>query len=83
MAQAEIKNAGSPYSILSYPEEFWRKLEPALREQDFQLRSRYQPGWTPSWNGTNKDPRDCDDGPPRSPVSSFAIESQRYAQLFF
>ncbi|THH31343.1 hypothetical protein EUX98_g2857 [Antrodiella citrinella] len=56
------------YETLSIPEQEWCKFQPYLRAHDLELRSRYQPGWIPSWKGTNKNPRDCDDGPPRSAV---------------
>lgn len=30
-------------------ERFWVELQPWLRDAGYELRPRYQPGWTPSW----------------------------------
>ncbi|KZW01203.1 hypothetical protein EXIGLDRAFT_745199 [Exidia glandulosa HHB12029] len=32
-------------------EETWVSLQPFLLEQGYSLRARFQPDWTPSWNG--------------------------------
>ncbi|KIK55697.1 hypothetical protein GYMLUDRAFT_47653 [Collybiopsis luxurians FD-317 M1] len=39
---------------LGEDEEFWRDHYDWLKEKGYQLRPRYQPGWSPSWKGTTK-----------------------------
>ncbi|KAI0077828.1 hypothetical protein K474DRAFT_1674582 [Panus rudis PR-1116 ss-1] len=39
----------------------WRDRAIYLRERGYILRPRYQPGWTPSWRNTNRDPDFCED----------------------
>ncbi|KAJ8509192.1 hypothetical protein ONZ45_g8610 [Pleurotus djamor] len=43
-------------------EVFWRDNYEWLLEQGYKLRSRYQPSWTPSWEGTTKEYFECEDG---------------------
>lgn len=47
---------------LSGSELFWRDHYEWLLEKGYQLRSRYQPDWKPSWEGTKKAWYDCPDG---------------------
>jgi hypothetical protein len=42
-------------------EVFWRDHQPWLLDQGYTLRQRYHPDWKPSWEGTKKDPDDCED----------------------
>uniref|UniRef100_A0A0W0FRD8 Protein kinase domain-containing protein n=1 Tax=Moniliophthora roreri TaxID=221103 RepID=A0A0W0FRD8_MONRR len=42
---------------------FWRDHKEWLEEHGYILRSRYHPGWKPSWTGTKKAPYKCEDGP--------------------
>jgi len=39
----------------------WRDREPYLQRKGYRLRSRYGPGWKPSWLGTNRVPDFCED----------------------
>ncbi|KAA1478175.1 hypothetical protein DENSPDRAFT_787723 [Dentipellis sp. KUC8613] len=38
----------SPYFLTS-AEKWWRDRQPMLEARGYMLRSRYRPGWTPSW----------------------------------
>ena len=42
-------------------EEWWRDHYDFLRSKGYELRPRYQPGWTPSWLGTDKVILLCED----------------------
>jgi hypothetical protein len=53
-------------------EEIWRDRYLFLLDHGLELRSRYRPGWTPSWLGTNLDPEDCEDSKKKT-VSFFAL----------
>ncbi|CUA76244.1 hypothetical protein RSOLAG22IIIB_12148 [Rhizoctonia solani] len=46
---------------LSANEKLWLKHQPYLLEKGYQLRPRYRPGWVRSWEGTNRNPRACED----------------------
>jgi|SRR5712672_776095 len=35
-------------------EKWWVERQEALERAGYLLRSRYRPGWEPSWAGTNK-----------------------------
>ncbi|KAI0077842.1 hypothetical protein K474DRAFT_1707023 [Panus rudis PR-1116 ss-1] len=39
----------------------WRDRAAYLQGRGYVLRPRYQPGWTPSWINTNRDPHFCED----------------------
>jgi len=43
-------------------EAFWRENYQFLLDHGYQLRPRYSPDWVPSWIGTNKHPRNFEDG---------------------
>ncbi|KAJ6631577.1 hypothetical protein B0H10DRAFT_2159825 [Mycena sp. CBHHK59/15] len=43
-------------------ELFWHDHCEWLKERGYLLRPRYQPGWVPSWIGTDKDSWNCEDG---------------------
>ncbi|KAJ7502449.1 kinase-like domain-containing protein [Mycena galericulata] len=49
---------------LNQLEIFWRNHQPWLKECGYMLRPRYRPDWVRSWQGTDKLPRRCEDGPP-------------------
>jgi hypothetical protein len=49
------------YSELATDEEIWRDRYSFLLGRGLELRTRYKPGWIPSWLGTNLDPDTCDD----------------------
>ncbi|KDN38113.1 hypothetical protein RSAG8_09709, partial [Rhizoctonia solani AG-8 WAC10335] len=46
---------------LSTNERQWVQHQPYLLEKGYQLRPRYRPGWVRSWEGTNRNPRVCED----------------------
>ncbi|KAK7691433.1 hypothetical protein QCA50_004832 [Cerrena zonata] len=48
------------WDLLSY-EVFWRERYDYLKNKGYLLRPRFQPGWIPSWLGTNRDPSFCED----------------------
>jgi hypothetical protein len=39
----------------------WRDRYSFFLSHGLELRPRFKPGWTPSWIGTNLDPRTCED----------------------
>jgi len=43
-------------------EHYWRDRQPWLQEHGYLLRARYRPDWKPSWEGTNKNYFQCEDG---------------------
>jgi hypothetical protein len=45
-------------------EYFWRDHYNWLLTRGYQLRRRYEPGWTGSWKGTKLKWDDCEDGQP-------------------
>ncbi|CEL61326.1 hypothetical protein RSOLAG1IB_09939 [Rhizoctonia solani AG-1 IB] len=55
---------------LSANEKLWVKYQPYLLEKGYQLRPRYHPGWVRSWEGTNRNPRACEDS---LTIASFKI----------
>ncbi|KAI0669469.1 kinase-like domain-containing protein [Trametes maxima] len=57
--QAELTRSGM-YDLI--PTEVpWKDRRRALEEKGYKLRARYQPGWEPSWMGTNLNPEFCED----------------------
>ncbi len=53
-------------------EIWWVERQEALEAAGYMLRSRYRPGWIPSWRGTSKFYLDVEDGPSIS-VSAFYV----------
>ncbi|KAJ7092967.1 hypothetical protein B0H15DRAFT_972724 [Mycena belliarum] len=47
---------------LTSAERFWQAHQPWLKERGYMLRPRFRPGWVPSWQGTDKEPLECEDG---------------------
>ena len=43
-------------------EIWWAEHQEALEAAGYLLRSRYRPNWIPSWRGTDKFYRRCEDG---------------------
>jgi hypothetical protein len=43
-------------------EKWWVERQEALEQAGYMLRSRYRPGWQPSWTGTGKFYLDFEDG---------------------
>ena len=43
-------------------EKWWVDRQVALEQAGYLLRSRYRPGWQPSWTNTKKFYLDCEDG---------------------
>jgi hypothetical protein len=54
------------YAILTPGERWWRDMSGNLETKGYRLRSRFQPGWMPSWQGTGRAFETCEDGRPRS-----------------
>ena len=48
--------------LLSERETFWRDRYDWLKEHGYELRPRFRPGWTPSWQGTKRTIISCEDG---------------------
>lgn len=46
---------------LNEDEEIWRNRYSFFLDRGYQLRPRYEPGWIPSWIGTDLDPCYCED----------------------
>lgn len=46
---------------LTTNEKLWVRHQPYLLEKGYQLRPRYRPGWVRSWEGTNRNPKVCED----------------------
>ncbi|KAF9501837.1 hypothetical protein BDN71DRAFT_1406986 [Pleurotus eryngii] len=61
--------------LLADSEIFWRDHYHWLLERGYQLRSRYEPNWTPSWKGTKKEWFECSDG--LMPSHSSVLDAQR------
>jgi hypothetical protein len=43
-------------------ERWWAERQEALEQAGYMLRSRFRPGWQPSWTGTNKQYLNFEDG---------------------
>ena len=43
-------------------EKWWVERQEALERAGYLLRSRYRPGWQPSWTGTDRPFHFCEDG---------------------
>jgi len=50
------------YAKFTEEEVFWCQHQPWLESCGYMLRPRYRLGWVPSWYGTDKNPRHCEDG---------------------
>ncbi|KAF5374685.1 hypothetical protein D9615_008948 [Tricholomella constricta] len=48
-------------TVLSKDEAAWRDRYSFLLSRGYRLRSRYEPGWAPSWVNLDIDPAYCDD----------------------
>jgi len=53
---------GSQPGDLDEHETWWAERQEALEAKGYMLRSRYRPGWIPSWRGTGKFHLDAEDG---------------------
>jgi len=51
-------------SVLRNNEKKWRDRHEMLEKEGYVLRPRLQPGWTPSWLQSGKNPLECEDGEP-------------------
>jgi hypothetical protein len=47
---------------LGESEKWWAQRQEALERAGYMLRSRYRPGWQPSWIGTGKFYSNFEDG---------------------
>ncbi|TFY60104.1 hypothetical protein EVJ58_g5352 [Rhodofomes roseus] len=59
---AQVTQADHIRGGLRKHEYIWRDRQPWLQERGYVLRSRYRPDWTPSWIGTGRHHKDCEDG---------------------
>ena len=50
------------YGKLDDHEVSWRDRQQWLRQRGYMLRPRYRTDWKPSWLGTDRFYRDCEDG---------------------
>ena len=57
-----MDNEASLDGLLSAEELFWRDHYEWLQRSGYRLRPRYAPDWVPSWKGTTKFYRSCEDG---------------------
>lgn len=75
--KTEAGSSSPTYDTLTPTELEWCKRQPYLQRHGLELRSRYRPGWKPSWSdggpNTGKDPKHCDDGPPHTAVSALSL----------
>ncbi|KAH8988767.1 kinase-like domain-containing protein [Lactarius hatsudake] len=58
----EDEPPGSQPGDLDEHETWWAERQEALEVAGYMLRSRYRPGWIPSWRGTDKFYLDVEDG---------------------
>ena len=49
------------FHLLQEHELWWVEHADVLEHHGYRLRTRYRPGWVPSWQGTDKMPCDCED----------------------
>ena len=57
-----LDNPGSRPGEIDNLERWWVDRQVALERAGYMLRSRYRPGWNPSWAGTKAFYFDCEDG---------------------
>ncbi|KAI0065666.1 hypothetical protein BV25DRAFT_1581074 [Artomyces pyxidatus] len=65
-------------------ELWWMKRRDALLQCGYALRSRYQPDWVPSWQGTKKNYEDQEDGqdnPHRAGLDATRTSDGRHVML--
>ena len=53
---------GSQPGDIDELERWWVDRQVALEQAGYMLRSRYRPGWKPSWTDTKRFYLDCEDG---------------------
>ena len=57
-----LDDTGSEPGEIDELEKWWVDRQVALEQAGYMLRSRYRPGWRPSWAGTKTFYLDCEDG---------------------
>jgi hypothetical protein len=57
-----LDNPSGWHGEIAGPETWWAERQEALERAGYMLRTRYRPGWKPSWVGTNKVAFDSEDG---------------------
>ncbi|KAF8165766.1 kinase-like domain-containing protein [Crassisporium funariophilum] len=58
----DLRHPESYYSPELGPiEKFWVDRHQFFLDRGYQFRSRYRPGWTPSWQTSNRDKASCED----------------------
>jgi hypothetical protein len=58
----EYQAPGSQPGDIDGFENWWVDRQVALEQAGYMLRSRYRPGWKPSWTGTKRLYINCEDG---------------------
>ena len=58
----ETRAPGSQPGDIDEVERWWVDRQVALEQAGYMLRSRYRPGWKPSWTDTKRFYLDCEDG---------------------
>jgi hypothetical protein len=58
----ETRAPGSQPGDIDELERWWVDRQVALEQAGYMLRSRYRPGWKPSWTDTKRFYLDCEDG---------------------
>lgn len=59
---ATLEEVALVLSTLSPEEEKWRDRYGMLRDEGYELRPRFRPGWKASWLESGADPYKCEDG---------------------
>jgi len=61
MTSPDSRRTETQPSNLRRTEVFWSKHYNWLEDCGYLLRPRYRPEWIPSWQGTSKNPAECED----------------------
>lgn len=56
------RNPGRRRGGIGESEKWWVERQEALERAGYMLRSRYRPGWQPSWAGTGRFYLEFEDG---------------------
>ncbi|KIM39280.1 hypothetical protein M413DRAFT_75109 [Hebeloma cylindrosporum] len=78
MANVELRPGHKDLEELGFFEKYWVSIQPFLLSRGYELRSRYHPGWTPSWlQPGGKRIFSCDDSLPTVSQGSKMIDATR------
>ncbi|KAI9444377.1 hypothetical protein BJY52DRAFT_1216726 [Lactarius psammicola] len=67
-------NSGGGLGEIGGPETWWVAHQEALEHAGYMLRSRYRPGWRPSWFTTGKNYFSCEDGQIQSQEGPYELQ---------